>query len=188
MIQQLISVLGDSVQWYRAEAEMLRWREQLEAKLAEWRTTIRSFAAYKDAWTKLVALQPAENIGHIAYAKQKAAMFAKREREGRTVLADDRLLGKRYGSIVNDDFDLVAFVTANRVEDAESLERVFREYEDVQRLKESTTPQGEESDSESEDEWETDEEKNSESEDEDEDGDVEGQEAMDIQVSLSVCT
>ncbi|KAJ7124151.1 hypothetical protein C8R44DRAFT_530114, partial [Mycena epipterygia] len=72
--QGAVSV-GDRIQWYRAEAEMERWREQVEMKLAEWRTTIRSFAAYKDAWTQLAAAQNAENIGHIAYAKQKAYMF-----------------------------------------------------------------------------------------------------------------
>ncbi|KAJ7092208.1 hypothetical protein C8R44DRAFT_750322 [Mycena epipterygia] len=170
----------DRVQWFRAEAEMLRWLEQLEAKLAEWRTTIRSFAAYKDAWTKLAALQPAEKIGHVAYAKQKAAMFAKRELEGRTALVGDKVLGRKYGCIAEDDFDLVAFVTANRVQDAALVERVFQDYKDAQRLKASTSPQEEES--ESEDEWETDEERDSGSEEDADDGNVEGQEVMeDIQ-------
>ncbi|KAJ7089452.1 hypothetical protein C8R44DRAFT_892407 [Mycena epipterygia] len=161
----------DRVQWYCAEVEWLRWREQLEAKLAEWRTTIRSFTAYKDAWTKLAGLQPAQNIGHVAYTKQKAAMFAQREREGRTALADDRLLGQKYGAIVDNDFDLVAFVTANRAQDAELVQRVFQEYDNAQRLKESASPQGED-DSESEDEWETDQERDSESDDDDEDSNV----------------
>ncbi|KAJ7111002.1 hypothetical protein C8R44DRAFT_633535, partial [Mycena epipterygia] len=34
---------GDRVQWFRAEAEMQRWQEQIEQKLAELLRTIRSF-------------------------------------------------------------------------------------------------------------------------------------------------
>ncbi|KAJ7743519.1 hypothetical protein DFH07DRAFT_777435, partial [Mycena maculata] len=107
---------GDRIQWFRAEAEMERWREQVEMKLAEWRTTIRSFARYKDIWTILADRQDSTQIGLIAYAKQKANMFAHREMEGRTALAKHTTLSK-YKDIVGDDFDLVAFVTKKREED-----------------------------------------------------------------------
>ncbi|KAF7355829.1 CxC2 domain-containing protein [Mycena venus] len=37
---------GDSIQWFQAEAEKDRWREQVEMKLAEYMTMLRSFAKY----------------------------------------------------------------------------------------------------------------------------------------------
>ncbi|KAJ7213665.1 hypothetical protein C8J57DRAFT_1029924, partial [Mycena rebaudengoi] len=46
---------GDRVQWFRAEADMERWQEQIEARLANIRCTIRSFRTYKHMWTTLAA-------------------------------------------------------------------------------------------------------------------------------------
>ncbi|KAJ3712824.1 hypothetical protein C8R42DRAFT_567538, partial [Lentinula raphanica] len=41
---------SDSVQWFRAEADMERWQEQLEIKHAEFLRLIASFTKHRDAW------------------------------------------------------------------------------------------------------------------------------------------
>ncbi|KAJ7025262.1 hypothetical protein C8F04DRAFT_1269385 [Mycena alexandri] len=110
---------GDQIQWFHAEAEMERWREQVETILADWRTMIRSFAKYKETWTTLATMQDSNNIGRIAYAKQKAVIYARRESEGRRLLGEHKLLGPRYGCIADDHLDLVGFVTVNRKFDQE---------------------------------------------------------------------
>ncbi|KAJ7838667.1 hypothetical protein B0H14DRAFT_2588497, partial [Mycena olivaceomarginata] len=116
---------GDTIQWFRAEAEMERWREQVEILLADWRTTIRSFAMYRETWTRLAEMQNPEDIGHIAYAKQKADMFSKRESEGRLLLPAHQTLGPKYGAIVEDDLDLVDFVMQRRSRHQEMLDAVL---------------------------------------------------------------
>ena len=65
---------GDCVQWFRAEAEMQCWQEQIELKLAELLRTARSFRKMQEIWTKL-AQHP--KPGYSAYAKQKAAMYGR---------------------------------------------------------------------------------------------------------------
>ncbi|KAF9521239.1 hypothetical protein CPB83DRAFT_911799 [Crepidotus variabilis] len=65
---------GDSVQWFRAEAEMQRWQKQIAIKQAEFLRVISTFFRMSDVWGKLgsLALDP----GAIAYAKKKAYMFS----------------------------------------------------------------------------------------------------------------
>jgi hypothetical protein len=58
-----IYVLGNRVQWFRAEAEMQRWKEQKEQKLAELLRTNRSFLKMEATWTALAT------AGHRAYAR-----------------------------------------------------------------------------------------------------------------------
>ena len=65
-------LLGDRVQWFRAEADMQRWQEQVELKLAELFRTSRSFRRMQEIWTTLSLDQPPS---YMAYAKQKAAMY-----------------------------------------------------------------------------------------------------------------
>ncbi|KAJ7457683.1 hypothetical protein FB451DRAFT_1183008, partial [Mycena latifolia] len=139
---------GDRVQWFRAEAEMQRWQEEAEAKLAELRTTVRSFAAYKAAWEKMADLQESSNIGHIAYAKQKAWMFGERERLGRDAL---RKLA-RYASLAEDDADLVEFVEAQRAIHKASFQAIL-DASEIGRQKEAE--QSLDSDEEEED-WDSD--------------------------------
>ncbi|RDB28165.1 hypothetical protein Hypma_001335 [Hypsizygus marmoreus] len=70
---------GDRVQWFRAEAEVERWQEQWETKQAEFLRCIRSFGKMQFVWTELADSQT--TIGHIAYARQKAAMYARMARD-----------------------------------------------------------------------------------------------------------
>ncbi|KAJ3777023.1 hypothetical protein FB446DRAFT_784650 [Lentinula raphanica] len=67
---------NDSVQWFRAEADMERWQEQLEIKHAEFLRLIASFKKHCDAW-ELLATQYSSCLtpGHTAYAKEHRDMF-----------------------------------------------------------------------------------------------------------------
>lgn len=67
-------LLGDHIQWFRAEADMQQWQEQVELKLAELFRTSRSFRRMQEIWTTLSLDQPPS---YMAYAKQKAAMYKK---------------------------------------------------------------------------------------------------------------
>lgn len=84
MIAHVGICLGDRVQWFRAEAEMQRWQEELEIKQAEFLRCIRSFGRMKEIWTALS--NRATSIGLVAYAKQKAAMYSKMEIQCRNKL------------------------------------------------------------------------------------------------------
>ncbi|KAJ7788052.1 hypothetical protein B0H14DRAFT_2628674 [Mycena olivaceomarginata] len=66
----------DRVQWFRAEAEMQRWQEQKEQKLAELLWTNRSFLKMEATWTALAS--ESAIAGHRAYARQKAATYQTR--------------------------------------------------------------------------------------------------------------
>ncbi|KAJ6600398.1 hypothetical protein DFH09DRAFT_1302877 [Mycena vulgaris] len=115
------SAEGDCVQWFCAEADMQRWEENVEQKLAELRTTMRSFAAWKDAWTQMASMQEEEEasmVEAVAYAKQKAHMFHSREHQARNAL----LSHPEYMSLELDDADLLAFVTAGRSVRAATLQ------------------------------------------------------------------
>ncbi|KAJ7695551.1 hypothetical protein B0H14DRAFT_2650538 [Mycena olivaceomarginata] len=153
---------GDTIQWFRAEAEMERWREQVEILLADWRTTIRSFAMYRETWTRLAEMQNPEDIGHIAYAKQKADMFSKRESEGRLLLPAHQTLGPKYGAIVEDDLDLVDFVMQRRSRHQEMLDAVLEAAKKEEANKQLAETEADEEESSEEDDqehaWATDDE------------------------------
>ncbi|KAF7371602.1 CxC2 domain-containing protein [Mycena venus] len=104
---------GDRVQWFRAEAEMQRWQEQVEQKLAELLRTIRSFRTMHTVWTRLAAMQPRGKIGAIAYARQKAAMYQRRMGDGQNLV-----LSTGYGALLAADANLINFVESERAKEA----------------------------------------------------------------------
>ncbi|KAJ3831303.1 hypothetical protein F5878DRAFT_647757, partial [Lentinula raphanica] len=65
---------NDSVQWFRAEADMERWQEQLEIKHAEFLWLIASFTTHRNAWESL-AKSYSDSPGHLAYAREHQDMF-----------------------------------------------------------------------------------------------------------------
>ena len=100
-IQLILHSAGDRVQWFRAEAEMERWREELEAKQADFLRCIRTFRKMADVWQTLSTGGPGYcgepgEMGRIAYAKQKSAMFREMERH-----AKDTLRSAGYGELVD---------------------------------------------------------------------------------------
>ncbi|KAJ3834035.1 hypothetical protein F5878DRAFT_665121 [Lentinula raphanica] len=65
---------SDSVQWFRAEADMERWQEQVEIKHAEFLRLIASFTKHRDAWD-ILATRSSPLPGHRAYALERRTMF-----------------------------------------------------------------------------------------------------------------
>jgi hypothetical protein len=61
------------VEWFRAEAEMERWREQWEIKLAEFIRCSQLFRTMAEAWTTLSERQ--ESKVFEVYARKTAAMY-----------------------------------------------------------------------------------------------------------------
>ncbi|KAJ7120136.1 hypothetical protein C8R44DRAFT_736983 [Mycena epipterygia] len=107
---------GDRVQWFRAEAEMQPWQEQIEQKLAELLRTIRSFRTMQSVWTRLADTQPSDQIGSIAYAKQKAAMYLKRAFD-----AQKLVVAAGYGDLLAESANLIDFVEAQRKKEEEFI-------------------------------------------------------------------
>jgi TATA-binding protein-associated factor Taf7 len=101
---------GNRVQWFRAEAEMETWRDQVEQRLADLQTTSCSFAETARAWTNIVPLLDTSQIGHIAYAKKQAARFVIRENAARSALRSHEI----WRHLADDEGDLVAFVQGER--------------------------------------------------------------------------
>ncbi|KAF6746393.1 hypothetical protein DFP72DRAFT_1152449 [Ephemerocybe angulata] len=64
---------GDRVHWFRAEAEMERWREQWEVKLIEFLRCIRSFTKMSDVWKSLS--DRSSDTSYAIYANKKSAMY-----------------------------------------------------------------------------------------------------------------
>ncbi|KAJ7716285.1 hypothetical protein B0H16DRAFT_1801604 [Mycena metata] len=105
---------GDRVQWFRAEAEMQRWQEQGEQKLAELLRTYRSFQRMDETWAALAATSlPA---GHQAYARQKAAMYRKRAEEARYLVT-----AAGYRALLSKEGNILAVVQAERDREARIL-------------------------------------------------------------------
>ena len=111
---------GDRMQWFRAEAEMERWREEWEAKQANFLRCIRTFSKMADVWQTLSTQEPegrskACETGRIAYAKQKSAMFREMEHH-----AKDTFRSAGYGELIDNLIDqqvgktLADFVLAER--------------------------------------------------------------------------
>jgi hypothetical protein len=64
---------GDRVQWFKAEAEVLRWLEQVELKHCEFVRVIRSLGFTSRAWK--AAAGSCSKKGYSAYALRKAALY-----------------------------------------------------------------------------------------------------------------
>ncbi|KAH6891666.1 hypothetical protein BKA70DRAFT_1119857 [Coprinopsis sp. MPI-PUGE-AT-0042] len=67
---------GDRVQWFRAEAEMMRWQEEYEQKLVEFVRATRHYETMAAAWNSLSeAPGNVEQVGKVAYARKTAARY-----------------------------------------------------------------------------------------------------------------
>jgi hypothetical protein len=116
---------ADRVQWFRAEAEMRRWQEQVELKLAELLRTSRSFRKLQEIWTKL---SQHVDPGYAAYAKQKAAMYGRMARS-----CNDGLDRAGYGglqSMIEGGKPLVQFVQEQRSAERALLEADYAEFDE----------------------------------------------------------
>ncbi|KAJ7233709.1 hypothetical protein B0H12DRAFT_1239240 [Mycena haematopus] len=68
---------SDRVQWFRAEAEMYRWREQYERKHAEMMRVMTRFQRDAEVWEKRAdhLQETTGHMGAVTYAREQAAMF-----------------------------------------------------------------------------------------------------------------
>ena len=91
--------LADRVQWFRAEAEMQRWLEEVEIKLTDFLRSIRSFQKMSQASQYCIHIislsehvidvaQLGDNTsaGKAVYARKKSAMYKRMEDEARRLL------------------------------------------------------------------------------------------------------
>lgn len=102
---------GDRVQWFRAEAEMQRWQEQGEQKIAELLRTTRSFKRMEQTWTMLAATNVL--LGHQAYARQKAAMYRTRASKAQELVA-----AAGYPDMLAENASLISRVQSDRDREA----------------------------------------------------------------------
>jgi hypothetical protein len=167
---------------------MERWREQVEIILADWRTSIRSFRRSGEVWMELASTQDAADMGHIAYAKWQAHIYAQREKQGRTLIREHPMLGPKYGYIADDALDLVAFVTKNREEDQRLQDEILERCRALEVEEAAERYSHEKGGEVEEEEWETDNEGNEGEGDEDEDEDEdEGEDEDDEEGSNPPC-
>ncbi|KAJ7884770.1 hypothetical protein B0H14DRAFT_2564170 [Mycena olivaceomarginata] len=96
----------DRVQWFRAEAEVQRWQEDVEMRLAELLRTIRSLHKWDKVWMQL---GNTPKFGYSAYAKQKAHMYRVRGEQCEKLIRDSG-----YGTLLEPGTNLVEFVVAER--------------------------------------------------------------------------
>jgi hypothetical protein len=67
---------GEDIQYFRAEAEMFQWLEQLEIKHAEMHRTIAHFDFWSNAWLSRVQTEDnSRQDGYNARAVRQAAIF-----------------------------------------------------------------------------------------------------------------
>lgn len=111
-------VSGERVQWFRAEADMQRWQEQVEQKLAELLRTTRSFDKMRETWAALSLTPPSNLPGHIAYAKKKASMYETMESN-----CKKKLEGAGYKHLLSMEGPLADYVDAKRAEEAAVLRK-----------------------------------------------------------------
>ncbi|KAK7015430.1 CxC2 domain-containing protein [Favolaschia claudopus] len=97
---------SDRVQWFRAEAEVERWREHVEMRLAELLRSIRSFRKWDTVWTELA---DGVQAGYCAYAKQKAHMNRCRAERCEALLE-----AAGYKELLQPGASLVQYVIAKR--------------------------------------------------------------------------
>lgn len=69
------SCIEERVKFFRDEADMERWREQVEIKHAEFARVIRAFRKYREIWTALAISTSSPSLGHAAYAYKVAARY-----------------------------------------------------------------------------------------------------------------
>ncbi|KAF7363103.1 CxC2 domain-containing protein [Mycena venus] len=85
--EKLADVLGDHVQWFRAEAEMYRWLEQYERKHAELMRVIERFRRDSAVWAGLAGREERNRgpNGAAAFARMQAAMYSRLEHNARVI-------------------------------------------------------------------------------------------------------
>jgi hypothetical protein len=80
----LTSLAGDKVQWFRAEAAMLRWQEEWERKLIEFFRCVRYFDKLMAVWDAM-SRNPDQPAGKAAFARKTSKVYKEMAMRARTV-------------------------------------------------------------------------------------------------------
>ncbi|KAF8168857.1 hypothetical protein K438DRAFT_1983707 [Mycena galopus ATCC 62051] len=125
---------SDRVQWFRAEAEMYRWREQYERKHAELMRVMTRFGRDGEVWTKRADHLEArsESMGAVTYAREQAAMCRRLEHNARLTFKDPRSRAHKDWVEATTFKDLVDRIDASREEDFKWMDEmgIHRAYKD----------------------------------------------------------
>jgi hypothetical protein len=78
------SLAGDKVQWFRAEAAMLRWQEEWERKLLEFFRCIRYFDKMANVWD-VMSRNPNQPVGKAAFARKTSKVYKEMAMRARKV-------------------------------------------------------------------------------------------------------
>ncbi|KAF8179992.1 hypothetical protein K438DRAFT_1976957 [Mycena galopus ATCC 62051] len=125
---------SDHVQWFRAEAEMYRWREQYERKHAELMRVMTRFRRDGEVWTKHADHLEArlESMGAVTYVREQAAMCQRLEHNARLTFKDPRSRAHKHWVEATTFKDLVDRIDASREEDFKWMDEmgIHRAYKD----------------------------------------------------------
>ncbi|KAJ3528320.1 hypothetical protein NMY22_g9460 [Coprinellus aureogranulatus] len=114
---------ADRVQWYRAEAEMARWREEWETRQADLVRTVRSFERMSKVWAEL-ATQPSLSGAYMSYARKQATMYKRMKEDAVEHLQEAIGRGMFW-----DDDEFVRYIQERRQEDSFPPPGMIREDE-----------------------------------------------------------
>ncbi|KAF8147086.1 hypothetical protein K438DRAFT_1780295 [Mycena galopus ATCC 62051] len=111
---------SDRIQWFRAEAEMYRWREQYERKHAELMRVMMRFKRDGEVWMKRanhLEEMEVKRMGAVTYAREQAAMCGRLEHNARVAFQDPKSAAHKEWVAATTFNDLVARMDASREQD-----------------------------------------------------------------------
>ena len=71
----LTTYLVDRVRWFRARADMKRWKEEVTILREEFKRTYRTFMFLSNTWSKSGMGFPESRPGYRIYAQERASVY-----------------------------------------------------------------------------------------------------------------
>ncbi|KAJ6479055.1 hypothetical protein C8R45DRAFT_933835 [Mycena sanguinolenta] len=123
------------VQWFRAEAEMYRWREQYERKHAELMRVMSRFQRDAEVWTKRadrLEQGTPDGVGAVTYAQEQAAMFKRLSSNAETIFKDPKSAAHAEWAAADTFDDMIRRMDASREADFAWMDQmgIHRAYKD----------------------------------------------------------
>ncbi|KAJ7722578.1 hypothetical protein B0H14DRAFT_3623716 [Mycena olivaceomarginata] len=121
---------SDRVQWFRAEAEMYRWRDQYERKHAELLRVMTRFGRDAEVWSKRAAHleQTVKSPGAVTYAREQAAMYKCLQHNSRITFKSTESAAHAEWVAATSFDDLVARIDASRDADFKWMDDLLSGY------------------------------------------------------------
>ncbi|KAF7345166.1 CxC2 domain-containing protein [Mycena sanguinolenta] len=107
---------SDRVQWFRAEAEMYRWREQWERKHAEMMRVIARFVRDAEVWNKCAdhIETSKQRMGAVTYAREQAAIYRRLAHNAQITFKDPKSAAHADWVAAETFEDLIRRIDASR--------------------------------------------------------------------------